>query len=147
MMNPTNRSATKLFLFVGIGLLTSFPGRADAAPIFCGQVTLPYEVRWGVAVLPAGPYILIVDSVSQPVQIFTMGGEEKFSSMPEFTDQNHGSQSSLVISMRGDKRVVNSLNIPRQGLSLVFMPPSKIQREEAAMTHSVHNQGVIAAKR
>jgi hypothetical protein len=50
-----NLSAVQLFT---LGLVVSIlcAGVAQAAPAYRGKFTLPYAVRWGEVVIPAGEY-------------------------------------------------------------------------------------------
>jgi hypothetical protein len=62
----------KSFLMIQLltlGLLVCFLGAgvAKAAPLYRGRFTLPYEVRWGQTVLPAGDYLLRFEDVSTRV--------------------------------------------------------------------------------
>ena len=49
----TNPASLGLLLGVLIATFV-FTAAANAQPSFAGKFTLPYEVRWGQAVLPAG---------------------------------------------------------------------------------------------
>jgi hypothetical protein len=57
------------FQLLALGLLVSFlwAGVANAAPLYRGRFSLPYEVRWGQAVLPAGEYLLRFEDVQTRV--------------------------------------------------------------------------------
>jgi hypothetical protein len=53
------RYATRVTLFAAALLATClFAGSANAQAGIQGKLTLPYEVHWGQAVLPAGEYLL-----------------------------------------------------------------------------------------
>ncbi|HEX9093793.1 MAG TPA: hypothetical protein VF902_07405, partial [Coriobacteriia bacterium] len=41
------------------------PGVVSAQSAYTAKMKLPYEVHWGVAVLPAGEYTLALRSISQ----------------------------------------------------------------------------------
>jgi hypothetical protein len=49
--------------------------RTASAQVLKGRFTLPYEVRWGMAVLPAGTYLIIMDNVRGPALLTTTEGE------------------------------------------------------------------------
>src|SRR6201984_1039276 len=57
-MNPKKSLSTIQLLTLGLLVSFLWAGAANAAPLYRGRFTLPYEVRWGQAVLPAGDYLL-----------------------------------------------------------------------------------------
>src|SRR5215472_3223505 len=81
-----------------LGLLISLlcASVAQAAPLYRGKFTLPYAVRWGEAVLPAGEYQL------------------KFSEVQ--------GTSALLIANDGDQRVVHSLRLAELDEVFIFEP-------------------------
>ena len=59
----TTQPSAAVKMILGILIATcAFASAANAQPIFVGKVTLPYEVRWNHAVLPAGEYFIRMDS-------------------------------------------------------------------------------------
>lgn len=148
MMNKTIRSATKIFLFVAIVLVSSiFSETVNADSFFRGTVTLPYEVRWGQAVLQPGDYLILVRSLSQPAQIYSKDGNQMFFTSALFTELNSKGKPRLIITPNGDKHVVDSLNMPLSGISLIYQPLTKIQRENIAKAGHVRDQVAVTARK
>jgi hypothetical protein len=133
MMDKSIRSAIKTFLSVVVVLvIITFPAIANANSSFRGMVTLPYEVRWGQAVLQPGDYLILVSSLSQPAQIYSKDGKQMFFTSAQSTEMNSKGKTRLIVTSDGNKYVVNSLNMPLFGISLIYKPLTKIQRENTA---------------
>jgi len=110
--------------FLTLGLLVSFllAGLANAAPLYRGRVTLPYEVRWGHSVLPAGDYLLSVESDRACVFVVIQGaksGRNVALLMPLYIDEEKGT-SALFIAGEGNQRVVQALSLAELGKSFVY---------------------------
>jgi hypothetical protein len=146
MMKKTIRSAIKMFLFGAIVLaICIFPGIADAHSYFSATVTLPYEVHWGLAVLQPGDYLIRVGSLYQPAQIYSKTGKHMFFTSARFTDLNSEGEPRLMITSDGNKHVVNSLTMPLFGVSLIYEPLTKIQRENIAKGDHVQDRIAVTA--
>jgi hypothetical protein len=148
MMKKTIRSAIKIFLFVVIVLVSSiFSDIVNADSFFRGTVTLPYEVRWGQAVLQPGDYLILVRSLSQPAQIYSKDGNQMFFTSALFTELNSKGKTRLIITPNGDKHVVDALNMPLSGISLIYQPLTKTQRENIAKAGHVQDQVAVTARK
>jgi len=148
MMKKTIRSAIKVFVFVVIVLVSStFSDIVNADSFFRGTVTLPYEVRWGQAVLQPGDYLILVRSLSQPAQIYSKDGNQMFFTSAMFTELNTKGKTRLIITPNGDKHVVDSLNMPFSGISLIYQPLTKTQRENIAKAGHLQEQVAITARK
>jgi hypothetical protein len=148
MMNKTIRSAIKIFLFVVIVIASSaFSDIVNADSFFRGTVTLPYEVRWGQAVLQPGDYLILVRSLNQPAQIYSKDGNQMFFTSALFTELNSKGETRLIITPNGDMHVVDSLNMPLAGISLIYQPLTKTQRENVAKAGHVQNQVAVTARK
>ena len=148
MINKTNRSAVKIFLFVLIALVGPiFPDIANSQSTFRATVTLPYEVRWGQAVIQPGDYLILFSSLNQPVQIYSKNGKQMFFTSAQFAELNSKGKNCLILGSDGDKHVVNSLNMPHFGISLIYKPLTKIQRENTAKTNHVQDQVAVTASK
>jgi hypothetical protein len=144
MMKKSIRSAIKMFLIGAIVLVSCiFPSIVNAHSYFSGTVTLPYEVRWGQAMLQPGDYLIRIGSLNQPAQIYSRTGDHMFFTSAMFTDLNSKGKTCLIVTADGNKHVVNSLNMPLFGISLIYKPLTKIQRENIAKAD--HLQDQIAA--
>jgi hypothetical protein len=135
-MKNTSRNVIKIFLFVPITLATAiFPDIVNAHSFFSGNVTLPYEVRWGNTVLQPGDYSIRIGSLNQPTQIYSKNRKRMYFTSVQFTDSNSKGETSLMIAAEGDKHTVNSLNMPFFGVSLIYRPLARIQRENTVSAH------------
>jgi len=144
MMKKTTRSAIKIFLFIVIGLVISiFPSVANAQSLFRGSVTLPYEVRWGQEVLQPGDYLIFVNSLDRPAEILSKAGKQIVFIPAQFTDRDDNGRTCLNITANGNKRTVSSLNMATLGISFIYNPLTKIQREKTATAHYVQDQVAV----
>jgi hypothetical protein len=101
------------------------------------RFTLPYQVQWGKAVLPAGDYLITFDS-----SFLTIRDAKNFHTVanePTAIRQDGEGESALLISVRGHQRVVRSLTISQLGQTFVYPASRAAEREseEARRTQSV----------
>lgn len=78
-MKPTKRFTLIGSLTLGMLVATLFASALSAQqafPLFRGNFTLPYEVRWGKVTLPAGDYFFMVSSAN-PRHLVTVRGEKQ----------------------------------------------------------------------
>ena len=133
-----------------IGILTltifAFSGAANAQSAK-GKVTLPYEVHWGGATLPAGEYIIRMDSLHTVTMIQSAKTSQSFyTHMPVIADGTKDPACLIITSFQGERRV-RSLNLPEYGRSLVYEPPTKAEREQLAKAGQVQVVPVITAQK
>lgn len=139
--------STSLKLLLGtLMAICVFSAAANAQPSFIGKFTLPYEVRWGQAVLPAGNYFIRIDSMAAPATISSEGGgRTAFVKPPVLADSERGG-TYLTVTAQGTERRVRSLNLPEIGKSLIFTPLSKSEREAVAKAGQLDTLSVVAKK-
>ncbi len=120
---PARRFAVAALL---VGLAA---GAAQAGAAYRGKVTLPHEVRWGGALLPAGEYSLMMDSIRGPLSIIDASGRTRalVSGFPDVP--TNGQPPSLVITRDGAQRTVRSFNCPPWGRSFVYKPFTRAERD------------------
>jgi hypothetical protein len=130
MKSKPKRNPIRSTVLASIVLATcAFAAAAYAQPSFVGSFTLPHEVHWGAALLPAGDYTIVVDSLDGPATIRSAKGEGRmFTPAPIQTDGGKGKCSLFITIFNGERRV-RSLNLPRLGQSLIYAPLSKEERE------------------
>jgi hypothetical protein len=108
---------------------------------FHGKFTLPYEVRWGNAVLPAGDYVLGFTQDQTPANISIQDAKTLRNVAYELTGirQDGKGESVLVVSVRGSQHVVCSLTIAELGETFVYQRPSarRHETEEVGQTQTV----------
>jgi hypothetical protein len=109
-----------------LGLLISLlcASVAQAAPLYRGKFTLPYPVRWGQKVLPAGEYQLKFRDVQTSVFVVLQdakSGKEVAYLLPVTNSEAQGT-SALLIANDGDQRVVHSLRLAELDEVFIFEP-------------------------
>ncbi len=132
-----------------IGLCAS-AAPASAQNAFKGSFTLPDDVRWANASLPAGDYTFVLKSSSLPAQIVLQGPNGSVIIMTSATDQrNDGDSSNLTIERRGASRFVRDIYLADLGVHLRYSMPSlpKEQRELAQGPASTEQVLIAMAKK
>jgi len=125
----TNRSSFRLVNLafallaacLAAGLVNAQGGRA----VSTGSFTLPCEVRWGLAVLPAGEYTYSLSSAT-PSGIFTVRGNGKaVMVMPNggISQRAISDHGELIIVRRGLRGTVRSLHVGHLGMTFFYRPP------------------------
>jgi hypothetical protein len=138
-----------LRLLLGVLVATFvFTAAANAQPSFAGKFTLPYAVRWGQAVLPAGDYVIRMDSTASPAEISPANGSSAgvFTEYP-LVEDSHMSGVYLTITNNANQRRVRSLNLPQFGKAIVFSPLTKSEREALAKAGQINTVPVVTAKK
>jgi hypothetical protein len=112
----SNRSS-KLIPYLVLTLLTICLGshRAFAQEAFQGTFTLPFETRWGLAVLPAGDYTLMLN-FKAGIRFVDISrgrtGVATFLYRSHETFEQSDSNSALTLVRHGNGGTVLSLNVP-----------------------------------
>lgn len=130
MTIKTMGQSIKAKLFAAVVFATCvFTIAANAQPRFVGKFTLPYEVQWNHAVLPAGEYSMRMDSREIPAVVRSSSSNRShFIAVPTIADCKTGG-ANLLITIRGNEHRVRSLNLPALGVSLVYKPLTRTERE------------------
>jgi hypothetical protein len=141
------RYPTSLMLVLGVLIAASvFTSAANAQPRFVGKFTLPYEVNWGQATLPAGEYFIRMDSMG-PAKVSSANGARTVFTKPPILADNEQGSTHLTITAQGNKRIVRSLNLPELGKLVIFAPLTKSEREVVAKAGQVNTVPVVTAKK
>jgi hypothetical protein len=144
--NMTRHSTVKMILGV-LFATCAFTAAANAQPSFVGKFTLPYEVQWNHAVLPAGEYTIEVDAKGMPAILHSSStGNSAYTNTPILADREMG-PASLTVTIRGNERRVRSVNLPQISKSLVFEPLTATEREMFARAGQIDSVPVITAKK
>jgi hypothetical protein len=129
----------KRILTIGAPLVTaaalslSLAGTAGAQPLLVGEFTLPYEVQWGHAVLPAGSYRITFESAYRPALVRRTGGRGIVFVKAAFVDQAQRDQGTALLVSRGERApIVRSFNWVEGGKSFVYSPISKAEQGRLA---------------
>ena len=149
MKNSNNtRHSIAAKLILGVLFATcAFAATANAQPSFEGKFTLPYEVHWNHAVLPAGEYSIQLDAKGRPAVVHsTSTGESVNTYTPILGDREKGA-ARLTVTIRGNERRVRAMNLPGIGKSLIFDPLTKTEREMFAKAGKIDAVPVITARK
>jgi hypothetical protein len=134
-----------------LGLLVSFlwAGVANAAPLYRGRFSLPYEVRWGQAVLPAGEYLLRFVDVQTRVFVVIQDAKsgKDVAYLAAVTNGEAKGTSALLIAEGGDQRVVHSLRLAELGEVFIYEPALVRGAGDVREAHKVQTLPIVAAKR
>jgi len=136
---------------LALGLLVSFlwASVANAAPLYRGRFSLPYEVRWGHVVLPAGEYLLRFVDIQTRVFVViqdTKNGKEVAYLAPRTKSEAQG-KSALLIADKSNQRVVHSLRLAELGEVFIYEPALARRAEDVREAHKVQTLPIVAAKR
>ncbi len=148
-IDHTTRYPAALKLAIGALIATCvYTTAANALPSFAGKFTLPYEVRWGQAVLPAGDYVIRMDTTASPAKISPADGRSAgvYTEYP-LVEDSHSSGMYLTITNQENQRRVRSLNLPQLGKVIVFAPLTKSEREAYAKAGQINTVPVVSAKK
>jgi hypothetical protein len=139
---------TSLKLLLGVVIATcAFTAVANAQPSFVGKFTLPYEVHWDSAVLPAGEYSIRMDSAAGPAVIrWASGSREVYTRFRIIADSEKGG-AYLTLTIQGNERRVRSVNLPELGESVIFAPLTKTERERLAKAGQISTVPVVIARK
>jgi hypothetical protein len=145
MRNEAMRNTIKVRLFAVVLLATcAFAGIANAQTLAV-KFTLPFEVQWGRNVLPAGDYSITMDSSAKVALVRSANGNTVgFTPIP-ITATSHSGNTALFVMVRGNERLVRSLNLPTRGISLIYPPTTSAQREMLANADRIKSVPVITA--
>ena len=144
----SNRHSTTAKVILGVLFATcAFTAAANAQPSFQGKFTLPYEAHWNHAVLPAGEYTIQVDSKGGPALLQSTSGDKAAYTGPSIIADPEKGAACLMVTIRGNERRVRSVNLPQIGVSLVFDPLSKTEREMFAKAGQIDAVPVVTARK
>jgi hypothetical protein len=144
-MRELVRLARRSALAVVVGGLLA--GAAQAGSAYGGKFTLPYEVRWGSATLPAGDYSLSMDSIKGPLQVIDASGRVRALVYGVQDPPTKSQPTALLVTRDGAQRTVRSLNCPLWGRKLVFKAFTRAERDLLASGERVETVPVRMASR
>jgi hypothetical protein len=145
MKTKTIRRAIEVRLFAVVLLATCAFAATANAQSFSGKFTLPSETHWGKHVLPAGDYTMSLDSRTNVALVRSANGTTVgFTPIPITASSDKGA-TALSVMVRGNQRIVRSLNLPGHGVSLIYTPATSAEREMLAKADQVQSVPVITA--
>ena len=127
-MSKLSLTVSKLSIAAALVLGASV-GTANAQSLAKGTFTLPYEVRWGKAVLQPGSYVVTIDSARGPAFVRTLNGDGRAIVMGLAEGAMKEHPSALVITKSENQRVVRYLNLREVDKSIAYEPFTKAERK------------------
>jgi hypothetical protein len=148
MRIETVRTLIKARLVAAAVLIASLCAAAGyAQPSFVGRFTLPYEVNWGKNVLPAGNYRIIMEVLGTKTTIESEDGKIAFFAAMPTPQTSEGGTTGLVVVLHGNERFVRALNLPHNGVSLVYQPATRAEREMLAKADGVDTVPLLTGRK
>jgi len=148
MKIKTMGQSIKAKLFVAVVLATCvYTVAANAQPSFEGKFTLPYEVHWNRAVLPAGEYSIQVDAKGMPTVVHSTSTGKSVNTHPPILADLEKGAARLTVTIHGNERRVRSMNLPQIGKSLIFEPLTTTEREMFAKAGHIESVPVVTAQK
>ena len=147
----TPRQAIKAKLFAVAVLVTcGFVAAANAQssnlqPTDAIKFTLPFEVYWGKSVLPAGRYTMRMDASHPVALVQSADGKTAFFTPIPAKDRSNKGPAALTVVVRGNERMVRSLNLPEHHMSLIYKPAALAESEILAKADQVRAVPLISA--
>jgi hypothetical protein len=142
MKSLRNRILAIAVLGLAVVAANAVPAAAQSA--FQGSFTLPTDVRWQNATLPAGHYTFWMKSTATPSQIELRGPKGAFILANTASISEPGGRSVLVIEHRGTSRVIRELYLAPIGMRLRYSVPKLPKTEELAQGPSVTEEVLVA---
>ena len=148
-MNRSKSFSTIQLLMLGFLICFLRAGVANAAPLYKGRFTLPYEVRWGQAVLPAGDYLLGFQDIGTRVFVLIRDAKsgKDIAFLAPLGNSDAKGPSALVIVGEGNHRVVHSLRLAELGEVFDYEPTLVRAATEVEEAHTMQTLPVLATKK
>jgi len=147
-MNRRSRLSTVQLLMLGLLMALLWVGVAQAAPVYQGKFALPYSVRWGQAVLPAGEYLLRFEDVRTHVFVVIQEAKshQDVALVAAMTVGETRGGSGLLIAGDGNHRVVQSLSLAEVGQVFTYEPVITHRAKGVQERHVTHVMPIVALK-
>jgi hypothetical protein len=145
----TNRNYLKVIASVAVLGLAAFASPVKAQSATCeGSFTLPYEVTWQSAQIPAGEYTFTLKSMGFPARMTVHGPNGTvFVSAIGLTGANPDNSELLVVNRDG-KRYVGELNVAGCDLHVrYFLPKVKNLSREVLLAQGPSTTDHVAVLR
>ena len=148
-MNLKKNLSTVQLLALSLVVSFLWASVANAAPRYRGRFSLPYEVRWGQAVLPAGEYLLRFEDVLTGVFVVIQDAKsgKGIAYLAPKTKSEAQGKSALLIADKSNQRVVHSLRLAELGEVFIYEPALARGAENVREAQVVQTLPIVAAKR
>ena len=151
MKRTTIHPLIKVRLFVLVLLATcGFAAAASAqssswVPAVTIRFNLPFEVYWGKKLLPAGSYTMSMDNSHPSAVVHSANQKISFFTPIPTRNRSDKGPAALFVVVRGNERMVRSLNLPKSDLSLTYQPATSAELEILANADQVRAVPVTIA--
>jgi len=129
------KSLRNRMLFIAVFALAAVCASAipvSAQSAFKGSFTLPHEIQWQRATLPAGAYTFEIKSLNGPALMTVHGPNGAQFIAALVSNEKSSEQSMLVVQQRGGKSVVSELYLAEVGRCLRYAVPKSREDAEIA---------------
>jgi hypothetical protein len=144
MRKQSARLARRFAVAVLLGGL--FAGAAQAQS-YSAKFTLPHDVRWGGAALPAGEYTIAMDTVAGPLRVIDASGRARALLYGSKESPLKTQPASLLVTRDGAERTVRAFNCPQWDLNFVYKPFTRAERDLIANGERAETIAVRMASR
>ncbi len=145
MKSYRNRMLTMAALALAAIGVCAGPAAAQAPA--AGKFTLPFEVKWQGALVPAGEYTFTLMSPGQPARLMLQGPKGTMLIGAVTTDvRRTKTTSALTVQRVGGTRFVQEMYLACLDRAIIFRVP-KISKEEQARGPVTTEQVLVAMAR
>jgi hypothetical protein len=149
--DPTMKTNfTRIVAIATLGLIAicATASSASAQNAFQGKFTLPNDVRWANASLPAGDYTFSLSSATMSGHVFLQGPNGGAFILTSVTDKrDEGDSSKLTIERRGGISFVRSMYLADLGVELTYPAPKTPKKDVELAQGPVSIEQVLIAKK
>ena len=141
---------TRIIAIVTFGLIAicTSASSASAQNPFQGKFTLPNDVRWGNASLPAGDYTFSLSSTTMSGRVFLQGPNGGAFILTSVIDErNEGDSSKLTIEHRGGTNFVRSMYLADLGVELTYRAPKTPKQDVVLAQGPASIEQILIAKK
>ena len=141
---------TRIAAIATLGLIAvcASASSASAQNAFQGSFTLPNDVRWANATLPAGDYSFSLSSPTMSGRVFLQGPNGAAFILTSVIDnRNEGDSSKLTIEHRGSISFVRSMYLADLGVELTYRVPKTPKQDVVLAQGPVSTEQVLIAKK
>ena len=141
---------TRIVAIATFGLIAicTSASSASAQNAFQGKFTLPDDVRWANATLPAGDYTFSLSSTTMPGRVFLQGPNGGAFILTSVIDErNEGDSSKLTLEHRDGISFVRSMYLADLGVELTYRVPKTPKKDVELAKGPVSTKQVLIAKK
>jgi hypothetical protein len=141
---------TRIVAIATLGLIAicASASSASAQNTIQGKFTLPHDVRWANASLPAGDYTFSLSSTTMSGSVFLQGPNGGAFILTSATDsRNEGDSSKLTIEHRGSMSFVRSMYLADLGVELSYHEPKTSKKDVELAQGPVSTEQVLIARK